>query len=301
MSFENHSTSTHRQLLIITLKVLCVSLFIGRAWQHLFWDIPIRALLWDEALLMPLVEGLTSLTWHEYVTSSFADRMIQYLIKFIGVLFAAFAVITVFLKSSRSKLRRILPISSALLIFLAFLYTKEHFYHLGQFFEYSAQFMTPLFLYFVLHSEARLKKYTVLIKVALALTFICHGLYAINFYPRPGNFVDMTINILGVSESIAHTLLFYAGVLDFIVAILIFIPRVVLPALYYMFVWGFMTSAARIAANLYSDFFWESLHQWWFEFAYRMPHAGLPLLLIFIIKETSLSKKTPQLSTADGL
>jgi len=39
------------------LRISCCCLLVGRAWQHLFWDAPFRAFLWDEHLLQGIVEG----------------------------------------------------------------------------------------------------------------------------------------------------------------------------------------------------------------------------------------------------
>ena len=46
------------------------------------------------------------------------------------------------------------------------------------------------------------------LKIAIALTFSAHGLYAIGYYPQPGVFVDMLINILHFSETTAKDFLF---------------------------------------------------------------------------------------------
>ena len=62
-----------------------------------------------------------------------------------------------------------------------------------------------------------------IMKVAIAVTFISHGLYALNYYPRPGHFTEMVMDILGVKEATAILFLNVAGILDFVIAVGIFI------------------------------------------------------------------------------
>lgn len=267
---------------IIVLRIICIAVFAGRAWQHLFWDAPFRTVLWDEALLKFIVESIGDMSWYDYVTSEVVDQRIQWIIKLTGVFYALLAILSAYIKPSMENLGRLLPVGSTFLLVLALLYCKEKFFHIGQFFEYTAQFMTPTLLYLVLFSKIDNRQFILLTKGAIALTFICHGLYAINYYPRPGNFVDMVINILHIGEPAAHTLLAVAGMLDFIIAIALFIPICANTALVYAFIWGLLTSLARIWANFQPEFALQTLNQWGFESIYRLPHAGLPLALLMM-------------------
>jgi len=264
-------------------------LLLGRAWQHLFWDAPFRAFFWDENLLRGIIEGFFGLSWYQYVTDVSNDIAIQRGVKATGVFYLFMAALVMFIRPTMKKLGTVtLWLTSGLLVILALLYYKEKFFHVGQFFEYASQFAAPLFLYFVLFKKINIKHIFIGVKIAIALTFICHGLYAYGYYPRPGNYVDMTLNILPISESAAHALLKVMGVLDFVVAAALFIPKVQVPALIYTFIWGSMTALARIVAYIDFDMFWASMNQWMFEVLIRVPHAGLPLLLLII-----LGVKTP--------
>jgi len=276
------SKGYHTPSAILLLRGLCFAVFAGRGWQHLFWDAPYRSVLWDESLLKSTVESLSNLTWNEYVTSEVIDFRIQLFIKLLGVCYLLLAFLSLLIKSSHKNWGYLLVFGTSLLTLLAFLYCKEKFFQVGQFFEYSAQFITPLLLYISLYTRMDVNKFTLLVKVAIALTFICHGLYAIDFYPRPGNFIDMTINILGISELTAHSLLWLAGIIDLVISIAIFIPMIDKAALTYAIIWGFITSLARVWANFDADFALLSIHRWLFETLYRMPHGGLPLLILVI-------------------
>lgn len=273
----NHMKQTNHQQVILTLRVATFLLFAGRAWQHLFWDAPFRALLWDQEIMEGWIARITGGTWQEYVTSERADHFIQSAATGFGIFYSLMAVLTLFVTARWKKVKWLYVVSSVSLALLAFLYSKDKFYHVGQFFEYSIQFMLPLFFIFALTRTAALSKLNLAMKIAIALTFTSHGLYAFGAYPQPGVFVDMVIHIFHCSESFAKTFLKIAGVLDFVVSITIFVPRLARISLLYAALWGGLTALARTWANFYIEFPLESLHQNLYETLYRVPHMLVPL------------------------
>lgn len=273
----------------IATSAFCV--FLGRATEHLVWDAPFRTLLWDEELLKGLVENVFGVDWFNYVTSPVTDKWINASIMTFGVLYLL-AALSIFVLHKEGLLKRIglkLQIVGSLgLIILAFLYSKEKFMQLGQFLEYSAQFTSPILLWYVITFKER--KFPLLFaKLMIAFTFICHGLYAVGYYPVPGKFIDMTIATLGVSEGVAKDMLLVAGILDFIVAVGIFIPRVAKPMLVYMVIWGTLTSLARLTGHFHIDFLGNTLLQWLPAVIYRAPHALLPLIILTHLKHSNQS------------
>lgn len=276
------------------LKISCFLLFIGRAWQFLFRDAPLRALLWDEELMEGLITSVFNITWQEYVTSPATDLLIQSAIRTTGLFFLLMAGVVLFLQPKFKPGKILLIVSSFILLFLAFLYCKEKFYHHGQFFEYSIQFSLPIFLLVATYFRDRISKvqFTLYLKIAIALTFVSHGLYAIGFYPRPGVFVDMTINSIGVSEPVAHQLLFVAGILDFVAAVGLFMPKIAKPFIIYCVIWGLLTALARTWANLQADYFsFEILSQYLPQTLYRLPHGLLPAVLLLPFPRSSGQQK----------
>jgi hypothetical protein len=285
----------------ILIRICAFSVFIGRAWQHLFWDAPYRALAWNEAWLKGLVESLTHMTWQEYVTSPAVDNAINLTVRLTGGFYLIAAILCLF-ASGRRKLPGIIWLTgSVLLIILAFLYMKERFFQVGQFLEYALQVGSPVLLYIWVYGaggtqkadlkSAFWKKLILFSKILIALTFICHGLYAMGYYPRPGFFVDMTINIFGMSEASAHRFLWWAGLLDMIISVGIFVPPVARVCLLYAVIWGLLTAFARIVSNFYADFPWQSLHQYTFETIYRLPHGLIPLFVLFVVRSNAIRKK----------
>ena len=264
------------------LKFLAFSVFIGRAYQHLFFDIPLRELLWDEGLMKGIVERFTSLSWETYITDTTTDYWIQDITQSFGVFYVLCAIVVIFIQPHQKRLGKVLLAGSVGLILLALLYWKEKFMSIGQFIEYAAQFGMPIFLYFALFklTEVNKTKFINAIKIAIALTFIGHGLYALGFYPVPFTYTEMMISVFGLSESNAIFFLKIAGIVDLIAAVAIFIPKVEKPFLWYCVIWGTMTALARVVGNFYWEIPWESLPQWWFASFYRLPHGGLALLVL---------------------
>lgn len=272
-----------KQKLITILKISAFAIFLGRAYQHIFWDAPYRAFLWDESVLQGVVENIFGVTWHDYVTSLSVDNAISFSVKGIGVLYLLCAVVVLIIKPNMKKLGKVFLLGGSFGLFiLAILYCKEKFFHVGQFFEYMVQFITPVLLYMMLFTTTELKKIRLTALIAIALTFSCHGLYAIGYYPRPGNFIDMTINTLSIGEPGAHMMLKIAGVMDFVVAIAIFIPRISYAALVYACIWGGLTALARLTGHFHVEFLWNSFHQWTWEVLIRLPHALIPLFVMVI-------------------
>lgn len=282
---------TKRTLVLNILRAATFLLFAGRAWQHLFWDAPFRALLWDQSIMEGIVIFLRGGTWQEYVTSESADRFINALVTGFGVFYSIMSILTLFVLERFKKISWLYILASISLAFLSFLYCKEKFYHVGQFLEYAIQFLLPVIFIYAVNGKIELSKLLLILKISIALTFSAHGLYAIGFYPQPGVFVDMLIKILNISEASAKTILVIAGILDFVVSICIFIPRLARYSLIYAALWGGLTALARIWANFYWSFALVSLHQHLFETLYRLPHMLVPLAAYFISNPRSRRTK----------
>ena len=245
-----------RNYLILILKIACFCLFAGRAWQHLVWDIPIRSLLWDQKLMEGVVTWLTNMTWQEYATSTVQDTFIQTGKVILGFFYSACALLCFFVNENRKWIGKVFLSASFFLMFLAFLYYKEKFFHLGQLFEYTTQIATPILLYLFVYTGTTHKQLILFGKIAIALTFICHGLYAIGYYPQPGNFIDMVIRGIFIDEPSAKVFLIIIGVLDILAGVAIFIPIPVVwrSFIWYTLIWGLLTALARVTTNFYMDF-----------------------------------------------
>jgi len=129
---------------------------------------------------------------------------------------------------------------------------------------------------------------------AVALTFFCHGLFAfgVSFpavpllhHPTPLAFIEMTQACLGIETTeAAAAFLRVAGIIDFVVAIAVFLPKGRALPLAYMALWGFLTALARPWAHVDLSHPVETLVRWFPEFLYRTPHWALPLLMLLTLR-----------------
>ncbi len=258
------------------MQLATVAVFAGRAYQHLFWDAPYREVIWDPYWSAWIVESVFGLSWDEFARNPAVDAGIRSVIFGLGVFYLLCALTAVFVKKTGRRGRGLMIAGSAALVLLAVAYTKARFYHFGQFFEYTLQFSSPLFLVYLL-GNGLTRRLILSMKIAIALTFTCHGLYALGYYPVPGLFMSMTIHILGTDASQTLFFLKTAGILDFLVAIGIFLPaKFSRWFLLYAIFWGGATALARILGNFYWQFPLDSLHQWAYEAVYRFPHFLIP-------------------------
>jgi len=266
-------------------RLAAVAVFLGRAWQHLRWDAPYRDLLWDEKWMGGIISLFGYSDWESFVTDPATDRAIQLLIQGIGWMYVLCALAAVFILRLGKPARWIVRVGGVSLVILAALYTKEKFYFIGQFLEYTLQWSTPFFLAAFAAQNSITGRQVFILKIAAALTFICHGLYAVGYYSRPELFLTMVINILGVGNENAMLFLDLAGSLDFVCSVLLFVPwkRVNLISAAYLCFWGFMTTIARVWAFVHWEFLGSGLEQWLHESTYRFPHFLMPMVLVFYL------------------
>jgi len=278
--------------LLALLKASSFLIFIGRAYQHLFWDAPFRVLLWDEQLFKPIVQDVFGVNWNHFVSSTTVDSNIQYAIKTQGVFYLVAAIISLLIKvDSKRWMRIILYIGGMSLIFLAFLLFKDRGYQLTMFFEHSIQFGSVFALLYSLR-KPKSKKLLFYLKVLIALTFVSHGIYAMGIlYPLPSNFVAMAMTLLPIPQNSVIHALFIMGIFDLIIAVLIFIPKLAKWALLYAFIWGILTAMARVTTGLYYDLSFNAVHQYLFESIYRLAHGLIPLAVLFSITNFDVDSK----------
>ena len=274
------------------LRCAAVAALLGAGWLALTSGLSLRELVWDEAAF-GLVPSAFGFSWSEWVTSAAVDRGITLTEKAVGVVFILFAGLLALRRKAFFGLTTLVAASAALLFLRAFLFWKGHFYQVGALLETCIQTLAPLLyvLFWVglnrLGTENKQRPsgnvFWFLIRFAVALTFVGHGLYAIGFHPVPAHFVFMTQAGLGVGEGVARQLLFGVGVLDFLAAALLLLPwrRAWFAGLVWIVPWAVLTTFARVWS--YGGFvgFDTLLTQWLPQMVVRFPHVLLPLALLF--------------------
>ena len=271
------------------LRIACVALLIGRGLDAVIGDLPLRTILWNQALLEPLVSGVFGVPWENYVRSLLLDRIINTLSTSVGIYFLVVSSLVISGKA-KDRLPKLLKIASGILAAVFVLKFMEKSFAIGMLIEHGAQFMAPLAYSWWLSQGRITKQHELAIKIAIACTFLGHALFAVGFHPVPGGFIDMIINVLGFSQEGAKELLLVAGSLDIACAIFIFIPVLDRYALCFMIAWGLITASARVLAHVDLDQFFYTAHQWGLEMIYRLPHGLLPLAVFLVNKNVKISQ-----------
>ncbi len=276
---------TEREILLLRISVFL--LFAGRAWQGLFFDLPLRTFFWDEKLLEGIIVWITGDNWQNYVTNNSVniDLIINRLGMITGVFWAFCALLSLWVQKGFKWSLRVLKLAAVSLFILALLYYKDRFYALGQLLEYSIQVSIPLVLVYAVSENLNTKKFRLILRVVIGITFVCHGLYAFGFYPLPGKWVQWTLDLFFITnDDAAVQFLKIIGLLDFLSAAALFLLPTFKIAIFYCIIWGSLTAFARIYCNFYFDFAIQSLHQHAFETIYRIAHGALPLFLLWCSK-----------------
>jgi hypothetical protein len=267
-------------LILRILRIATIALFLGRGWQHLFWDTPYRSVLWDQGLMEPVLIWLGG-SWDSFATNLQVDRWVTMSAQLIGV-FLLFCAICLALFWTKVRIRNLALLGGGFFIVLmALARIKGSFPPWAQAMELAIQFSLPFLLFAALRFGLK-RSWRLGFQGAVAATFIGHGLFAAGVLPTPGNFLNMTMAILGVEESGARQFLFVMGIADFIAAALLlaggFLGRM---GAWYCVLWGLATALARVVAHLDMAPMGYVLHQWLPETVFRLPHGLVPLALAF--------------------
>ena len=262
------------------LQTAAVGLLLGRAWQHLFWDAPYRELLWDEYWMKDIVAQVLGLSWSEYVSNPLYDERIQIFTQGLGWFYVISALAAVGIQWYPRLARPILNTSGLALFLLSLIAWKEYNWQIGQLLEYALQWATPLLLAASSKRSIPEKWIHNASRAAISATFIGHGLYAVGYYPVPGNFIEMTMRSLSIGEDATRTFLFGIGILDILAALGIIWPvRFKTTIFAYLILWGLLTSLARVWGYFSIDFFENWWQMWIHELLIRFPHFLVPWFL----------------------
>jgi hypothetical protein len=268
----------------LTLLKLCVSVtLVARGWLTWRWDSPIRGLVWQEDWWTGLIHQLTGMTWSDFATAS--DPWINQGLMVFGLILILGATLPWFVSGKCCPWTRWLLWPMAFLLFLDSLarWVASDF-DFGMAIEHALQMVTPIALFFATGKNVSLRRWSLLVSIAAAMTFIGHGFYAAGIHPVPLSYQNMTMNILGVTQESAILFLSIVGWLDIVFAIGIFFKPARIVSLIYLVVWGAATASARIVAHFDVSLSGWALDPWAFETTVRTSHWLLPLLLLLLYR-----------------
>ncbi len=268
-----------------TIAILCLRIgaflcFAGWTWGHLYWEGPYNILIWHDATYQ--LASTCGISWDEFVGSGADDGLVQKWVARIGWLYFACAVLTLAVRKGSWVQMAALVGGSLLLTILSFAKYVASDRQLPMFFEHGCQILVPVMLVLALAKGIRHPATVATAVVALVTTFAGHGSYAVGFWPTPGNFYAMVSVILQVEFETAQSILFLAGVLDFIVCIGILVPALRCASALYAAAWGFLTSIARPVAGMSLSLNYWGADYFIHEAVLRAPHCLIPLYLFLV-------------------
>lgn len=267
-------------------------MLLGRSYQHIRWGGPFRDIFYDPQGFGGWYANFLDIPLKDIYNDHFYERFLSYFSDAVGLVFLIAAIVIIFYEKL-DKLKGFIYAAVALLglVFFGFLYGKNLAQY-GMFFEHSAQWVFPLI--FLWSYQKKTTLVNVVGTIAIATTYLCHGLYAYGYYPQPGHFADMMILGFGMTEDFARDALVVIGVIDFIFAFIVvvglfskaylsnnkFLVLILKVNLWYGIIWGFMTAAARVYTSYADGMFLHWLDQYFLEFLVRIPHFALPYILL---------------------
>lgn len=252
----------------------CVSLtLLARGWLTWRGDSQIRGLVWNEDFW----SGHIGMSWSDFAKQS--DPWISNGLTVLGIGLMLLAIAPWL----RGKLAAgMLWAAFAVLLLDGFAQWFASDYDLGMGIEHSLQIGTPLILLF-----AGARRWDVVVRVLIALTFVGHGLYAFGLHPVPLIYQTMTMTLLGVGQETGLLVLKVMGVLDFLAAIALFVRPLRLVALGYMVLWGGATALARLVAHVGLERPSYGLDPWIAEMLVRSSHWMIPLVLLLMSRRAT--------------
>lgn len=183
------------------------------------------------------------------------------------------------------RLHVLLPLVSVISLINSYGSYIKSAYVPEQMIEHAIMIFLPLLFFVTLITNRISDKQVFILKLLTALTFLGHGLFAIGFHYVPEGFISMTGEILQFNHYDSLIFLKLVGILDLLVAVLIFLPKqYASSALLYMAFWGLITALARIVyGGIVATNFQETLY-YIASTMYRLPHGLVPIILLLQFK-----------------
>jgi hypothetical protein len=272
------------------LIVSAVCVLLGRGYEYLFWDTPIRVLMWRQDWISGFVE-LFGFTWEEYASSPTIDKILNFFSRSVAFFFIVSAFAVCFIKSFK-QVGSLLKNTFGVVLFIYILLFIDNFSRIGYFVEHSIQIGAVLMPVIYFQHKINEKGLFLILQWLVALTFIGHGMFAMAFYPVPGEFIDMLYYAFRFEEKTSLSFLYVIGIIDIVFGLYILLPisllKILKPVTYvvisYFIVWGFFTAIARIYTGFAMSITIDSFHEEFYKFVFRIPHAIFPFILVFILK-----------------
>lgn len=286
-------------ILLLCLRLGAFFCFAGWTWVHFYWEGPYGILFWQDATYA--IADQFGISWDQYVGSGANDGLVQKWIHWMAWPYLICSILTLTVrKKSRFQMAALIG-GSALLVILSYAKYLAALRQLPMFVEHGGQILIPVVLVMALALGIRHKVTVRAAMVALIMTFIGHGFYALGYHwPTPANFYGMTTVIFHCDYEVARIFLRAVGILDLLVCIGIFIPRLRRPCALYAAVWGFLTAFARPVAGMSVSLNYWGADQYIHEVLLRAPHFMIPLYLFILWRKVQPDESIePEIESTD--
>ena len=237
---------------------------------------PYSSVLWYEDFMMPIVEGLLGYDYLDY--AMYSEPYINGVMMFTGSLLILSAFFVLFLRDGKF-LKASLLVTAVLLIFHAICRYFDSDFELPMLMEYGIQSLAPLAYFMYLRKGEFSSGIRLFCTIGIALCFLGHGLYAAGFPYQPVKFPFMVEECLFLTYDQASVLVKVAGYIDFVLVVMVFIPKVRIWAFAYMCFWGLLTATARVVAYSSATVDFYGIHPWLWETTVRFIHGLAPLIM----------------------
>jgi len=284
------------------LRIGAVAMLIGRAWESIRWGGHIRDLFYNPDGIGGWIAEKKGISLAEIYSDHSYEHLLDWTANVMGMVFLLTAITILFWEQLKMLRWTIYPTFGFLMVTFIGLFMKRHFDEWGMLFEHSAQFF--IIVCFVFLAKGLQKLSFNIAVLATAITFFCHGLYAIGYYPQPGKFADMLILTIGVNENTARSMLIGFAWYDFIYASALLLTLLEVVRSYlrnkrmshifmstimlYSIFWGFMTAIARMWSSYTEGQVIHWISQYGLEVLVRFPHFILPWFIWKIYQDKKL-------------
>ena len=257
---------------------LAIAYGLGLFWQQLNGNVSYWGLAWDSSLWGPVAND-----WNHWLKHS--SPFLEGILRITGMGLSVLFILFFLSKWNRNFVKKAGSIITWSLSVFLFLYMLWGWYSRSWLWpwmaEHSIRIALPVLLFYWIYGNERQQVVANRVGlVALSLTFIGHGWFAMNLAPIPGDFLYMTTRILNIDEPAARQFLWIMGGLDLVAVIGFWIKKIRRPALWYAFAWGILTALARLVGHFYMEIPLESFNEWLPEVLVRLGHGLVALILL---------------------
>ncbi len=249
-----------RYQIIRILQIAVLFLLIGRAWEHLFWEVPYQYLFRPEWGFTPWFVAKTTVVLGWFY------------------LLGAFLVLT--LDSRDRKQGYLLVFHSAALLLLAQMFRSDNACEWPTFFLYVSQFASPFLYYLLLFTNTPITRVMGLLKTSLMLTLGGYAWYALGWhYGQKTEWLNALVEWVGLSNNTASYVLAGVGILELLLIALLWVKPLQRIAFVGILFWGVFLMIASVGLFFFLHPEWTSALRSAWELFCLLPNAALSFAL----------------------